>query len=626
MLYGNGYAGLVMSLVASSMLVYGFDTPEIADFKLYWWTAISLVIAVRFVDAIVWQKTVQFTDFDGCKAVYRFTFGTVLTALLWSAYCLFTFPFTNTIELAFNIIVVSAMAGGSATVLAAYKPGAMLYVFILLFPFSIALLLSAEFYEYVLGILGLSFCGIMLITSRKAADFTAQAITLKNENAVLVGHMEEEVDQRTAQIYELSNIDPLTGLYNRKAFLANLRKHIHHASEQKTFALLFIDLDGFKKINDTIGHETGDLVLKQTSERLQHNCPDQQLLCRWGGDEFLVGLDDANEASAVSLAKKLIHKISDAYVFENNRLTIGATIGIAFYPLHASDENTLIQLADTAMYYQKKLSPSTAGVFSADLGHQLSREQYLKDALFDAIEKQQLRLVFQPIVDSISHQPVAFEALLRWHLNGEDIPPYEFIKIAEQYGQIRRIGAWVLHEACLTAKGWQSQQQASVSVNVSVTQLQDPDFIDMVDDVIEQSQLNPSRLHIEITESVFAADKDILLNKIAHLQNRGIQVSIDDFGTEYSSLAVIQELGANIVKIDRSFISNIDTNGTPIISAVLEIAKAFGYAVVAEGIECKSQADKLEAMGVHYLQGFYFAKPMESEQLAQYMVNNLKSG
>lgn len=623
MLYSNGYAGIIVSFIASSLLVYGFETPQVAQFKLYWWLAMVSLLVVRFADTIYWHRTHLGTLFDGCKSVYRFSTGTLLTAIMWCVYCLSVFPFIDTIELSFNIIIVSALAGGAATVLAAHKLTAMLYAAILLLPFSSALILAADFHEYILGVLGLSFGGVMLITAKKSADFTAQAIRFKNQNAVLVESMEEEVQERTKRIHELSNIDPLTGLFNRTAFLTQLHRHIlDNVAQGKTFALLFIDLDGFKKINDTIGHETGDSVLKQTAARLKKHCPDQQLLCRWGGDEFLVGLDDATAESALQIATQLIAKISDAYEFENNRLSLGATVGVALYPEHTKDEKRLIQLADTAMYYQKKTSPSSAGMFSEKLSKRLAREQYLKDALSEALTNNQLRLVYQPIVNTQTHQIEAFEALLRWRLNGENIPPDEFIPIAEQYGQIRKIGAWVIEQACLDAKSWQDQNAISVSVNVSVIQLQEDDFIHIVDNALAASGLPAKCLHIEITESVFAADKDTLLNKINALQQRQVNVSIDDFGTKYSSLSVIQELSANKVKIDRSFIASLDTNGLPIVKAVLNIAEAFGYDVVAEGVETLQQAQTLKELGIHYLQGYYFAIPSEKDQLSQYLQPN----
>jgi len=457
----------------------------------------------------------------------------------------------------------------------------------------------------------------MLIISKKSADFTLHTLVLKNENAVLVHHMEEQVEQRTQKIYELSNLDPLTGLFNRTAFLSHLKSVIE--TSDKSFALLFIDLDGFKKINDSIGHKAGDQILRQTAKRLSQ-CPlDSHLICRWGGDEFLIALTDTDESTAVNKSELVIEMLSEPHHIENSVLSVGATIGIALYPEHASSEDRLIQSADMAMYYQKKHARSTVGVFSEQMEKLYSHELRLKNGLNKAIEQQQLRLVFQPLILSASHKTVAFEALLRWRLDDENIPPDEFIGIAEQYGLIHTIGAWVLQQACLQATQWDQEEKLAVCVNVSVIQLQDERFIDIVDSALSNSSLPAELLHIEITESVFASDTNIISNQIKLLQSRGIKVSIDDFGTGYSSLSVMQDLAVNVVKIDRSFVSQMNSNGYAIISAVMHIASLLDFLVVAEGVETEVQAQELSKLGVHFLQGYYYSRPIEIEDIPDYL-------
>jgi len=338
-----------------------------------------------------------------------------------------------------------------------------------------------------------------------------------------------------------------------------------------------------------------------------------------GGDEFLVALPNTGEDKAITLAENLIEQLSLPYVFSSYRLTIGATIGIALYPDHSKDSNHLIQLADTAMYYCKKNALGTAGFFSDHLGEQLFREQMIKEGLSTAIELDQLRLNFQPIVCAKNQEIKAFEALLRWQYRDESIPPSDFIPIAEQYGLIRDIGRWVLRTACERAMTWQQEQPIAVSVNVSIIQLNDVDFIDIVNEALERSRLPAQLLHIEITESVFASDKKALLKSIRTLQSKGIQVSVDDFGTGYSSLSVIQEVKVNTIKIDRSFVKSLDNKGIAIINAVLQIASTLEYQVVAEGIETVQQADLLADMNVDYLQGYYFSKPMEAGKVIDYI-------
>jgi diguanylate cyclase (GGDEF)-like protein len=521
------------------------------------------------------------------------------------------------------IIVVSALAGGAATVLAAHKLTAMSYALIMLGPFSVVLLLSSEQYQQVLGLLGLAFSFVMMITAKKSADFTSNAIRLKNENAALVDQMEQKVARRTAKIYQLSNLDPLTGLFNRSAFMHHLQKQLEVSKKNAIpIALLFIDLDGFKKINDTLGHETGDKVLKQTSRRLEKFRDEQHLLCRWGGDEFLIAFMGADQDMAVNYANTVIDKISEHYDFESNRLSIGATIGIALYPKHTTKSDELIQLADTAMYYQKKSFPRSVGLFNKEMGQRLFREQSLKIGLAEAIEKQQLRMVYQPIVQSGTYQVVAFEALLRWNFDGENVPPDEFITIAEQFGLINSIGNWVLQQSCIAAAQWLTSgnnSQLSVSVNVSVLQLHNSSFIGFVGSALAAAQLEPENLTIEITESIFSNDKEKIFHSIKELQTMGIKVSIDDFGTEYSSLSVIQDLAANTIKIDRSFVNKLNTNGKAIIEAVKQMASSLKYGVIAEGVETQQQAEIVTELGGELLQGYYFSKPLELSDVKSYI-------
>lgn len=571
------------------------------------------VLALRFADALHWRNSRQK---EGKKSIIRFISGTYVTAGLWCLYTLIVMPNANLIELACIIITMSGMAGGGTTVLSAHQKTSILYPVILLAPGSALLLLSDEKYQQLLGILGIMFFIAMAVSAKKAATFTSLAINLKNENALLVSQMEQKVEQRTQKIYELSNLDPLSKLYNRAAFLKHLGDQLHKR-QQQSLAVLFIDLDKFKEINDSLGHDTGDILLQQTAQRLQKSCQKQQILCRWGGDEFLIALDNTDEETAVSFAKELITNISQPYKIHGNQCVIGATIGISMFPKHASTADQLIQLADNAMYHQKSHRPSQVEVFSQALSDELQREKRLKEGLETAIEKQQLSLAYQPILSTESYQVTCCEALLRWQLNGEDISPAEFIPLAEQYGHISKLGAWVLKKSCLEATQW--PHDIAIAVNVSVLQLQDPQFIGVLDDALDKSKLSPHRLHIEITESVFSSDQATLIQRISAMQGRGIKVSIDDFGTEYSSLSVIQNLGVNIIKIDRSFVQQIDDNGYAIIQAVVQIAAALGYRVVAEGVEYQAQADKLAAMNVDYLQGFLYAKPMNSALLAAYL-------
>lgn len=619
LLYGNAISGIIVTLVTSSSLVFSFSNPSSDIFKKSWWCGMFILLTLRMADVVWWKIKLQHTDFSGKCAIKHFIIGVNITAIMWAVYLVYITMHTSDIELSITLIAISAMAGGSATILAAHKYTAMFYAFVLLAPGSVGLLLSEVQALQLLGVMGFSFSIVMVITSKKSAEFTHHTLFLKNENTALLHHMEEQVEQRTNKIYELSNLDPLTGLFNRTAFLKNLKSVV--AKSKNTFALLFIDLDGFKKINDSIGHKGGDLILKQTADRLKSIDVEAQHLCRWGGDEFLIVLADTNEATAVEKSTQLIELLSEPHNSENSVLSVGATIGVAIFPEHAKTEDRLIQSADMAMYYQKKNARSTVGVFSKQMENRYSHELRLKNELKKAIERQQLRLVFQPLVLSTNYKVTAFEALIRWQLDDDNIPPDEFIPIAEQYGLIHEIGAWVMMNACLQASQWDIKQQLAVCVNVSVIQLKNELFINIVDDALSRSGLPAELLHVEITESVFAPDTCFLSDQIKLLQARGIKVSIDDFGTGYSSLSVMQDLAVNMVKIDRSFVSNMDGNGYAIISAVMNIASSLDFLVVAEGVETEMQAQQLSLLGVHFLQGYYFSKPIEIKNIPSYLDN-----
>lgn len=379
--------------------------------------------------------------------------------------------------------------------------------------------------------------------------------------------------------------------------------------------MLFIDLDGFKTINDSHGHAIGDKVLVETATRLSSQAKKLQCLCRWGGDEFLIILQNSDVEEAREFAKQLIIALSQPIEVEHQVLTVGATIGIAMFPEHGTNEVQLITLADTAMYVQKQTAKSDVCVFTEQMRETLHRQIKLKEGLAKALINDEFYVVFQPVIDSKSGKVGFCEALLRWDLNGEPISPDEFIPVAEQHGLIHSIGAWVLNQSCQLAANWSFDGSVELSVNVSVAQLMHGDLVSVVESALHCSGFPARNLHIEITESIFAEDIDYVLEQMKALQEIDIKVSVDDFGTGFSSLALLQSLSADVVKIDKSFIDSMDRGGKAIIQATQYMASELGYSVVAEGVETKVQADVLSAMGIESLQGFYFSKPMKIDKL-----------
>jgi|TARA_R110000744_G_scaffold6733_1_gene23339 diguanylate cyclase (GGDEF)-like protein len=621
-LYSNAISGIAVSVLVSVALVFAFDinNEEANHDKIVWLGIMMCVLTLRIIDLGLFFKDQNSSQpYNTHCYLNRFAIGCISTAVSWCGYALWFHSTSSTVEVTTTIAILSALAGGSANLLSGSRFTAVLYSFTLLAPYSFLLTLSNNHYQHVLGLLGLTFATIMIASSYKSATFTHSAIKLKNQNRELLNEMENKVEQRTEEIYHLSNTDPLTNLLNRTAFLKNANKQLAD-NPKEPFALLFVDLDGFKQINDSLGHKVGDKVLKEIALRISNVCNQQLFKCRWGGDEFLILATYQNQAELIEFANKVLKSISAEHETYKYQKWISATMGIAIYPEHGSDLNTLIRSADTAMYHQKRIAKGNINIYNDSLKLKQEREYLLSQRLANAIEENSLRLVFQPIVDSKTSKVTSFESLLRWQLDGENIFPDEFITIAEQYGLITQLGLWVIDQACIQAKKFSHlQPQIAVSVNVSVIQLQDPDFVTKVLKIVNTYQVEPKNLHIEITESVFAEDKLTFLTAVKALQKQGFCISIDDFGTGYSSLSSMLDIGVDIVKIDRSFIQNMDKRGLSIIHAIVQMASSLDFTVVAEGVETIEQANTLTNIGVSHLQGYYFSKPMEVNFVDAYL-------
>jgi diguanylate cyclase (GGDEF)-like protein len=650
LLYGNSFAGSFINFVTATGLAFGFPSTYNVAFKHYWWLSMCVIIILRLINGVWWQFSLKGTDYNGSAAIQRFATGTIFAAFGWSLYALMVFDQASTLELAAIICVLAGMTSGASNVLSASVTVAIAYAAILLIPLSIRGILSGEPTWQSLGILGLAYFAVSITSALKSSRFTKEAIILRNHKAELLSDMEREknevtrinneltnayaqlneinsqlearVKRRTEKIYELSALDPLTGLYSRKAFNAHLRRTLVNCEQQGlSLAVLFIDLDGFKKVNDSLGHQIGDEVLVTTARRLMDSVDIPRNLCRWGGDEFLILMVDVDEDQAIAFAEAVVARLSVSIDTLAESVSIGATIGISLYPQHGKSAEQLIQLADIAMYSQKKSLQLEAAVFSDVMLIDLKRDQRIREGLAKGLQLQQFHLVYQPIIGVQSGHTTNCEALLRWTFDGALVPPDEFISIAERYGFIRQIGAWVIQQACTDAQSW-TDNGIGVSVNVSILQMLADDMEDVISDALKNSGLRPNRLHLELTETVFSSDTRTLQAKIVRIQAMGVKICIDDFGTGYSSLSQLQSLAVDIIKIDRAFVHDLNGPGKAIIQAAMHIAKALNYDVIAEGIETEEQVKEIKFMGIPNIQGFYFAKPMDIETLQQWFVDS----
>jgi diguanylate cyclase (GGDEF)-like protein len=433
-----------------------------------------------------------------------------------------------------------------------------------------------------------------------------------------------ELEKANQELQHHAFTDALTGLPNRLLLEDRLRhavsrferqdKHTLASRNLQRIAVLFVDLDGFKPINDTFGHATGDKVLKEVAQRLLRCARDADTVARLGGDEFVLLLEDlANAADAVALAQRVIDTFSAPFQIDGNALQLGTSIGIALCPDHAQSEKLLVH-ADAAMYAAKRMGGRNYALFEAHMDASNHGEISLHADLSQALARGEISLHYQPKVESRCGKIRGVEALLRWqHPQRGAVGPQVFIPIAERYGLINALGDWVINEACRQMQAWQSTGLTiSVAINLSVHQLRQESLGERIAAALARHAIRPERLLCEITESVAMEDIRATQTAFDALSRLGVLLSIDDFGTGYSSLSYLRQLPAKQLKIDRSFILDIDdsADARAIVDAVIKLAHALGLSVVAEGVETEAQRDILLGLDCDEMQGYLFAKPM----------------
>lgn len=423
------------------------------------------------------------------------------------------------------------------------------------------------------------------------------------------------------KIRHLATHDDLTGLPNRVCFDGLLDAQIE-SSQSEAIAVLFIDLDGFKHVNDTLGHEIGDKLLKEVAGRMSNSIAKRGIVSRHGGDEFSVLIHEYAERDTVFyIAKMLVEAFDDDFNIDGFNVRVGASVGISFYPEDAKSALDLKRNADFAMYYAKSQGRGCIYEYDEEIASAYKKRLAIKDDLKRAIEENQFELAYQPQVGIDAQAVEGLEALIRWqHPEKGFIPPDMFISIAEESGQIQEIGDWVLDEACRQMSGWHKTGLATmqIAVNVSAMQFMRPNFVEFVEQTCEKHGLNPKFLELEITESVLVSDVQLVIDTCKRLQEMNIKVAIDDFGTGYSSLSYLQELPVDTLKIDRAFVSGLDDiTSKSVARTIVTLAQSCGLETVAEGVETNGQADMIAELGCDYIQGYYYSKPVSSDELPQ---------
>jgi diguanylate cyclase (GGDEF)-like protein/PAS domain S-box-containing protein len=439
------------------------------------------------------------------------------------------------------------------------------------------------------------------------------------------GTVEDITDRRAAeeQIQFLAYYDALTGLPNRVLLQDRLAKALASARRHgEKVAVLFLDLDRFKIINDSLGHSVGDLLLQDIAERLKKWTRAQDTVARIGGDEFLLVLTSVKDVpdAAVS-AERIMDVMTAEFVSQGHSFNVSCSIGISIFPEHGADAETLIKHADAAMYCAKDSGRNNFRFFTEDMNAQVVERLTLEHSLRLALEKQELSLVYQPQMDIATGRITGLEALLRWkHPELGLVPPDKFIRIAENSGLIVPIGEWVLRTACSQARKWQDEglPAVSVAVNVSAVQFRQEGFRELISRVLLETGLASQYLELELTESLLLSNADVGFPMVQELKKMGLKLAIDDFGTGYSSLSYLRQFPVSKLKIDRSFIRDVATNpdDAAITTAIISMARGLNLKVIAEGVENEQQMSFLRAHHCDEIQGYYFSKPLTVDDVA----------
>lgn len=481
-----------------------------------------------------------------------------------------------------------------------------------------------------------SFCGalsqglssngldrIVLVASLSILGIALFSCILDSHLETRTAVLADSLTQANLELTHLALHDNLTGLPNRALLTERIDRAMKRATETGgCFALMFMDLDGFKPVNDAFGHHTGDLLLRQVALRLRNSLHRRDTLARVGGDEFVLLVELQNPEDALAVARRQVNEVGNPFNIGEHQLQISLSIGICMYPGNGSTQHELLINADAAMYHTKAAGKNGYSFFDASMNSNARNQLQMSQDLHKAIKHRQFCIYYQPKFDAMTGLPVGAEALLRWnHPEQGVLGPDLFISMAEKTGLIIQIGEWVLDEACRQMREWYAQGYSHwrIAVNLSALQFCHSGLVTAVADTLARHQLPANCLTLEITETTAMHDADASLAVLRRLSEMGVDLSIDDFGTGYSSLMYLKRLPANEIKIDRGFVRDLehDTDDAAIVSAIVAVGQALNLRIVAEGVETAVQQRFLTHLGCHSLQGFLLGYPLPAQQFLE---------
>lgn len=494
---------------------------------------------------------------------------------------------------------------------------------------------NQHYLNETLRVLAGSLVGFFLITILIIRKLKGNSTLLNSFILQLQGmndELQKEITTRDQMAYQLATLnddlkfqalhDTLTQLPNRRLFEDRLQSTIRSSKRMnRTFAVMLADLDGFKLINDTLGHDIGDLLLQEVAARFNQTIRDMDTVARLGGDEFAFILSHLTRPEEAALvAERLIKAVSQTIFVKHHQLNISVSIGITAYPFDSNDGLTLLKNADVAMYNSKNQAYSSFQFFREDMNNASKRELLLRHDFIEALNQSKLQLYYQPIIDMDAHSIAHFEALLRWqHPQLGSIPPFEILRLADHLGLHLQLGQWIIQEACRQLAQWQTEDfhVPHICINVTSQQFEQSNFIEQLKQTATQQGVQLQQLVLEVTEANLVKNIPLIAQVFADLQALGVRIAIDDFGTGYSSLNYLRQLPVQIIKIDQSFVSALSDNendsNNGIVHAILALAHFLNLEAIAEGVETATQCRLLKKMGCHKMQGFLFSKALTAD-------------
>ncbi|GGY80315.1 hypothetical protein GCM10011613_26680 [Cellvibrio zantedeschiae] len=646
---------LIFTFAATSALAFYFYDHSRELGLWTWWGAMQLVSLLRLGSLVWWRKANTRTDVNWQHVLHVFSAFALLVGVLWASFTVAYFSSASASQRMVISLVMSTVAAGSVSVLALVPWVNRVFIVLLVGPLVLLFAQAGKSDDLVVAGLGVVlFIGLTGFSRVTGENFLSSVMAVQRQHKKMasvfaqrdelikakdelearvmrqIAALQAEMDlkERYAQeLDKIANCDQVTGLLNRAGFDEGLKRFLSTARDhQEVVGMMAIEVLHFDVV-ELQGSLVSDQVLLALADRLKHFMPQRSLIASWGGAEFFVASAqediDASETPFWNRYAALVQDVLQQPIDTDvGPICIDVLIGVTRYPDLAINNELMLYQSAAAKHNLRKLGVGGIKVFDPHLDSFLKERHHLRQALHKAIEHSSLSLVFQPVVPSLRSQPYKMEALLRWRDDEfGQVSPTVFIPIAEESGLIVPLGRWVLHSACVTALDWPNK--CVICVNVSIHQILSGSLLADIQSALEHSGLAPSRLEIEITESVFAQDIDYLSSVLRAVRDLGVRVAIDDFGTGYSSLAYLRRLPVDTVKIDRSFINELDLESQKFLFSIVTMARGLGFYIVAEGVETRQQKDLLLGLGVDYIQGYFFSKPIDLAASSKWLADQL---